>query len=279
MKFKKIFALFLAMSLSFSVCNVFADETSSKLAIEEIDSENVITIEKKFISENFENIDTVPQYIVIHETGNSKAGANSDAHYEYWNSHPEAKASAHFVVDDNKALNLVDIYKKAWHVGDNEGYSDITNSNSIGIEICVNEDGDWEKAKNNTELLVAWLMKETGLGFDSIVTHNMASGKFCPATMLAFPEQYDDFLSNILKYSEMEISPINETETTITYHFTKSDEYISNLIIPFRTILFAREPFLTERLFVGMASPIGFSPIFSARIVNEVNTLAYKSFY
>ena len=96
------------------------------------------------------------KYIVIHDTGNPKAGANAENHYIYFNG-GNRNASAHYFVDDKEVLQLVEDDKASWHVGDNKGLYKITNRNSIGIEICVNIDGSYDMALQNTLELIEHL--------------------------------------------------------------------------------------------------------------------------
>lgn len=153
-----------------------------------------MNIEKRLISKNYSKGVTIkPLYITVHETDNTAAGANADAHYRYWNSNDSANSSVHFVVDDTKVIQLLELNQKAWHVGDNKGYSNITNNNSIGIEVCVNSDGDYAKARQNAIELVQYLLGVTGLSVDKVVRHNDASGKYCPRKMLDNPQLWTDF--------------------------------------------------------------------------------------
>ena len=122
-----------------------------------------------------------PRYIVIHTTGNYNRGANAEAHFSYWN-RGKVGQSADFVVDDKGALQINDYTKYyTWHCGDGKGKYGITNANSIGIEICVNSDGDFEKATSNAVELVRQLKAETGI--TQVVRHYDASGKNCPAEL------------------------------------------------------------------------------------------------
>lgn len=122
-----------------------------------------------------------PRYIVIHTTGNPRRGADAEAHFQYWNS-GNVGQSADFVVDDKGALQINDYNKYyTWHCGDGKGKYGITNSNSIGIEICINEDGDFEKALENAVELVGKLKVETGI--ENVVRHYDASRKKCPAEL------------------------------------------------------------------------------------------------
>lgn len=153
----------------------------------------MLPIQKKLIGINHSKGGLTQKYIVIHETANTRKGANAQAHYNYWNSDANAKSSSHFVVDDGNILQLVELTDRAWHVGDNQGRSDIANSNSIGIEICVNEDGDYAKARQNAIDLTRHLMDITGIAADQVVRHYDAWGKHCPANMMDQPELWVDF--------------------------------------------------------------------------------------
>ncbi len=120
-----------------------------------------------------------PRYIVIHTTGNPRKGANAEAHWKYWNG-SQVGQSVDFVVDDTQALQINDYNQYyTWHCGDGKGKYGITNSNSIGIEICINEDGNFEKAVGNAVQLVKKLKAETGI--TQVVRHYDASRKNCPA--------------------------------------------------------------------------------------------------
>ena len=123
------------------------------------------------------------KYIVIHDTGNSKKGADAENHYKYFNG-GNRNSSADFFVDDKQALCVNDYYKYyTWHVGDGKGKYGITNSNSIGIEICVNSDGDRQKAIERTIVLVQQLMVELNIPIERVVRHYDASRKNCPESM------------------------------------------------------------------------------------------------
>ena len=161
-------------------------------------------IEKRLISKNYsKGVTITPQFIVIHETDNTDVGANADAHFRYWNTNDNASSSVHFVVDDTKVIQLLELNQKAWHVGDNKGYSNITNNNSISIEICVNSDGDYTKARQNCIELVKYLLGVTGLTTDKVVRHNDASGKHCPRKMLDDPQLWTDFKAQVQVPSEL----------------------------------------------------------------------------
>lgn len=166
----------------------------------------MLNVEKKQLTMNYTIGKVIePKYIVIHETDNSSEGADADAHFNYWNTNVNASSSVHFVVDggsvtrkkEPKIIQLLVLNQRAWHVGDNINYSDITNSNSIGIEICVNSDGNYDIARANAIELVKKLLKDTGISTDNVVRHKDASGKNCPNNMIAYPYLWEDFKNKI----------------------------------------------------------------------------------
>ena len=146
----------------------------------------MLPIQKKFIKYNISPRNGAKiQYIVIHDTGNTNKGANAIMHYNYFNG-GNRKASADFFVDDSNIIQTVDYTKNySWHCGDGGGKYGITNSNSIGIEICINSDGNYAKAFQNAVELVAYLMKELNIPIERVVRHYDASTKSCPQSMMA----------------------------------------------------------------------------------------------
>ncbi len=162
------------------------------------DSGNFIPFFKKQINYNYnKNLTIKPKYIVIHETANTGIGADADAHYRYWNRGPEAQASTHFVVDNTQIYQMLELNQSAWHVGDNKNHSDITNVNSIGIEVAVNADGNFQVARQNAIDLTINIMKALGMDISQLKRHYDASGKYCPTNMLQEPELWNDFVNQV----------------------------------------------------------------------------------
>ena len=140
-------------------------------------------IDKKLIKYNFSTRSGVGiRYIIIHDTGNTNKGANALAHYHYFNS-GNKKASAHYFVDGEGVIQTVEDYHSAWHCGDGKGKYGITNSNSLGIEICINSDGNFESALINTHNLILFLMDKHKICKKNVLRHYDASRKVCPRTM------------------------------------------------------------------------------------------------
>ena len=136
----------------------------------------------KYNSSSREN--TEIEWIVIHDTANSNSGADAEAHFRYFSS--KRKASAHYFVDDKGIIQIVGDSRAAWHCGDDQGkgtaLNGCKNSNSIGIELCINADGDYDKAYKNLVELVKNLMKKFGISLDHVCRHYDVSRKRCPGT-------------------------------------------------------------------------------------------------
>ena len=121
-------------------------------------------------------------YLVIHDTGNTAAGANALNHRNYVGTNSR-KASAHYFVDDHSVVQFVGDSKAAHSVGDGRGRYGITNQNSLNIEMCINSDGDYAKTYKNTVELAKNLMKKFNIPIERVVRHYDASRKSCPNHM------------------------------------------------------------------------------------------------
>ena len=142
-----------------------------------------MNIERKMIPDNMyakgRRLNSL-KWIVIHDTGNESVGANADMHARYLLTAASQKAqtSWHYSVDDKKVIQHLEDDRVGWHAS-----SPQYNNNSIGIEICVNRDGDLYLATENAARLTAELLIKHGLSLNNIVQHFDASGKNCPAKM------------------------------------------------------------------------------------------------
>lgn len=164
-------------------------------------------ITKKLISYNVSSRNKqMILYIVIHDTGNQRVGANAEAHYRYFNGGNRG-ASAHYFVDDSAIIQTVEDYNASWHCGDGQRKYGIANQNSIGVEICINADGDYEKAVANTLDLTKHLMKKHSIPISRVVRHYDASRKVCPKTMSADNwARWWEFKKALAKMAEEELT-------------------------------------------------------------------------
>lgn len=120
------------------------------------------------------------KYIVIHETANTSKGANADAHGRLQANGNSRQASWHYTVDDKEAVQSFSDNAQCWHAGSTK-----YNKEAIGIEICVNSDGNYKRAVNNAIELTKQLMSKYNISASNVIQHNTASGKDCPAFMRA----------------------------------------------------------------------------------------------
>lgn len=118
--------------------------------------------------------------ITVHETANTSRGANAAAHANLQSRGNVRQASWHYQVDDKEIVQSFLDTVKCWHAGSSAGAA-----NSIAIEICVNSDGDYEKALANAAWLVRHLREKHGLGREDVKQHHHWTGKNCPTKLRA----------------------------------------------------------------------------------------------
>jgi hypothetical protein len=142
------------------------------------------------------------KFITVHETANTAKGANAESHARYAKT-IKGKTSWHYTVDDSV------IYQ---HIPDNEkSYSTesrFANENSIAIEICVNADGNFAKAKQNAIWLIRELMIKYNIPLANVRSHQSWTGKNCPTNILR--SGWEDFISEIKNYKSEEIDMSRE---------------------------------------------------------------------
>ena len=163
----------------------------------------MLPIQKLLINANYtKGVIISPKYIIIHESGNSDKGANAIANRNYFANHPEAQASAHFCVDDHSIVQCLELNQRGWHIGVIYGHPVsnplATNSNTVGIEICVNVDDDFSKARTNAIELTKYLMNVLHISANNVIRHYDACLKDCPQKMLATPSLWIDFKARLI---------------------------------------------------------------------------------
>lgn len=156
------------------------------------------------------------KYIVVHDTGNPSAGANAEAHFNYFNNDNRG-SSADIFVDDVSAWYVNDYTKYySWHCGDGKGRYGITNSNSIGVEMCINSDGNYKDALKNTAIVVRELMQELNIPESRVVRHYDASRKNCPGSMNKNDWKiWKEFKHKLKESEELTMTQYEELEKSI----------------------------------------------------------------
>lgn len=140
------------------------------------------------------------KYIVVHETDNYRATAGAKTH-------ASAQSKGHLSTSVHYYCGSDGIYQAAEHsdgtysigreYGGSHAVKDANNRNSINIEICVNEDGDYSVARQNAIELVKYLIQTTGIPAERVIRHYDAKGKYCPRKMLDNPALWEDFKAQI----------------------------------------------------------------------------------
>ncbi|PCK20250.1 N-acetylmuramoyl-L-alanine amidase [Bacillus pumilus] len=151
-----------------------------------------------------------PLYITVHNTANTDQGANALRHVNYVKN-PNTATSWHFTVDDKVIYQHLPLNENGWHAGDGRGTG---NMKSIGIEICENSDGNFEKAVENAQWLIRQLVQDQGIPLANVVPHKRWSGKNCPRKLL---NRWDSFKAGIAtahtgeKATAKPATPVNNT--------------------------------------------------------------------
>ena len=137
------------------------------------------------------------RYVTIHNTGNQNPGTDAKRHAAHVKSDAAANApvSWHYTVDEHGAYQHLPDGEDAFHCGDGAGPG---NRQSIGIEICMNSDGDLRKATGNAAALAAGLCKKYNIPLENVVQHHRWSGKNCPQMLRAGqPYGWGAFMANV----------------------------------------------------------------------------------
>ena len=119
------------------------------------------------------------KYIVIHETDNFEKGTTAANHAMFLKENNTSSTSWNYTVDDKEIYHHIPDDEKANHAGEHNG-----NEYGIGIELCVNKEGNFEKTFDNATKLVAYLLKSYDLEIEAVKTHHDFSGKDCPHKIL-----------------------------------------------------------------------------------------------
>ncbi|MGI6029879.1 MAG: N-acetylmuramoyl-L-alanine amidase family protein [Eubacteriales bacterium] len=134
------------------------------------------------------------RYVVIHETGNPTEGADAANHSVFLQSGTGGTTSWHYTVDDHAIFHHIPDDEVAWHAGD--GSDGDGNLHGIGVELCVNPDGDFEQTLCNAAVLTAELLRAYDLKLEDVKQHHDFSGKNCPETIRG-EDRWEEFLEMV----------------------------------------------------------------------------------
>jgi len=159
---------------------------------------------------------TSVKYIVIHYTGNKGDTAFNNVKY-FANNY--VKASAHFFVDESSIYTSVPTEDTAWHCGGglqgsggHQWYGICTNSNSIGIEMCLLDKNSNIKQGTVTRCikLVKYLMEKYQIPSENVIRHFDVTGKNCPMPFVNDSEKWRNFTEELENDKMEEINKINQ---------------------------------------------------------------------
>ncbi|MCY7692735.1 N-acetylmuramoyl-L-alanine amidase, partial [Bacillus altitudinis] len=131
-----------------------------------------------------------PFFITVHNTANTSKGADAASQVAFVK-RSSTGVSWQYTVDENVIYQHLPLNENGWHAGDGRGTG---NMKSIGIEICENADGNFEKAVENAQWLIRQLMQDQGIPLANVVPHKHWSGKECPRKLL---NRWDSFKAGI----------------------------------------------------------------------------------
>lgn len=179
------------------------------------------------IPEEFKFNEDNAVWVVVHDTGNSNAGAGANLHARYLynqaNSPDGRQASWHYTVDEKEAYMHLPENEVAWHAGDGSALPGLDkvspalgggNRNGISIEMSVARDGHVFKTWQNTAQLVADLLYRYNLPLSHQTYHNDFSGKECPQTLrkAGLIDFFEELVANEYKMRTKYINQIKSIE-------------------------------------------------------------------
>lgn len=157
------------------------------------------------------------QYLVLHYTGNDGDTALSNGRYFQDN---VVKSSAHYFVDDTMVCRSVPELRTAWAVGGKKWadcaatgggalYGEVTNVNSISVELCdTRTDGVYgasDETLENAIDLCRGIMTRYEIPIERVVRHFDVTGKHCPSYMM------DENIWNTFKACLASPGPLDNT--------------------------------------------------------------------
>ena len=111
---------------------------------------------------------------------------------------------------------------------DNQGYgralNGVRNCTSIGIELCINSDGNYEKAYENLVELVKNLMVKFNIPVSRVSRHYDISRKRCPGTFFS-KNLWDKFLKDIQQPMKIKLD-LSKSSTGVPAQQKALDERI-----------------------------------------------------
>lgn len=178
------------------------------------------------------------KYLVMHYVGAVSTARNNASYFK----NTYRGASAHYFVDDNEVVQVVEDKDIAWHCGNDVYYSGARNSNSLSIEMCC-----YKMSNGNLNItadtearaveLAKELIKKYNIPIENVVRHYDVTRKNCPAPFVTDEERWNNFKKKLQGEDVQEETTVN-TDTDTDYEKrvknwqdTMNLDYNSNLAI------------------------------------------------
>lgn len=177
------------------------------------------------------------EYIVMHYVGAVSTAKNNASYFK----NIYRGASAHYFVDDNEIVQVVEDTDIAWHCGNDVYYNGARNSNSLSIEMCCYrmENGNLNitaATEARAIELAKELMKKYNIPISNVVRHYDVTRKNCPAPFVSDQKRWDNFKKKLQEQSTEEDKPSSNTDSDYekrvkNWQDTMNLDYNSNLEI------------------------------------------------
>jgi len=172
-------------------------------------------------------------FVTIHETGNTSRGSGARNHANYLKGDTAANlpVSWHYTTDDKETYQHLPENEDGFHAGDGGGNG---NRQSIGIEMCVNSDGDFAKTIDRTAALTADICRRRNIPVENVRQHNNWSGKNCPQNIRAGrPITWGAFIDRVRAYMGQTPATPPTAPTTPTAPAAPSTDYKVGDVVQF----------------------------------------------
>lgn len=187
-------------------------------------------------------------WITVHESAMTTNGHNAEflASMQYKNAFVSTsyrEASWHYQVDAYSIYHSYADNTVGWHAGDGSATAGNGNNNGIGIEMCVNSDGNYEGTLVNNAKLVASLLLKYNLGLANVKRHYDHSGKECPSYLIR-TARWQEFMTFVQKeYLIMKYLGDATVEYNLsTANISSTEEVLSTLFIKGDNGLYYNKP-------------------------------------
>ena len=150
------------------------------------------------------------EYLVMHYVGAVSTARNNASYFK----NTYRGASAHYFVDDNEVVQVVEDKDIAWHCGNDVYYSGARNSNSLSIEMCC-----YKMSNGNLNItadtearaveLAKELIKKYNIPIENVVRHYDVTRKNCPAPFVTDEERWNNFKKKLQEQSTTEETTVD----------------------------------------------------------------------